>query len=129
MNRNLCAHPAWILNPTISKSCHSCYLVITFHNSKILLSLHFFLIRQFQTFTNLLIGMFGVVIHLLFFFFEISRNYMSIIVTIISNITVLQFYLLGIFVSIIKLLQLILCTGVSTAPQKHQRLLFCQVSS
>ena len=130
MTKNLCAHPAQILNPTISKSCHSCYLVFTFYNSKILLSLHFFLIRQFQTFTNLLIGMFGVVIHFFFFFFfEIGRNYVSIIVTIISNITVLQCHLLWVFVSIRKLLQLILCIGVSTAPQKHQPLLFCQVSS
>ena len=39
MARNLGAHPAWLLNPTISKFWHSSYMVITFHNLKILLSL------------------------------------------------------------------------------------------
>ena len=52
---------------------------------------------------------------------------MSIIVTIISNITVLQFYLLWIFVSIRRFPQLIISIGVLTPHQKHQPLLFCQV--
>ena len=68
---------------------------------------------QFQTFTNLLIGIFGVS-NPTYLFFEIGRNYVSIIVNIISNNTVLQCYLLWIFVSIRKLLQLIVCVGVST---------------
>ena len=41
---------------------------------------------------------------------------MSIIVTIISNITVLQCYLLWIFVSIRRLLQLIVCIVVPAPP-------------
>ena len=36
---NLGVHPAWLLNPTISKFWHTSYMVITFHNLKILLSL------------------------------------------------------------------------------------------
>ena len=39
MTKNLGAHPAWLLNPTISKFWHSSYMVITCHNLKILLSL------------------------------------------------------------------------------------------
>ena len=39
MTKNLGAHPVWLLNPTISKSWHSFYMVITLHNLKILLSL------------------------------------------------------------------------------------------
>ena len=70
---------------------------------------------QFQTFTNLLIGIFGVS-NPTYLFFEIGRNYVSIIVNIISNNTVLQCYLLCIFVSIWRLLQFIVCIGVSTSP-------------
>ena len=115
MTRNLCAHPAYLMNPTISKFCYSSYMVIiTLYNSKILLSLHCFLTPQFQTFTNLLIGIFGV--SNLTFFLRFLRNYVSIIVNIISNNTALQCYLLWIFVSIRRLLQLIVCIGVSTPP-------------
>ena len=39
MNKNLGAHPAWLLNPTISKFWHSSYMVITLYNLKILLSM------------------------------------------------------------------------------------------
>ena len=53
----------------------------------------------------------GLVIPFHFFVWDVS-----IIVTIISNITVLQCYLLWIFVSIRRLLQLIVCIGVSTPP-------------
>ena len=70
MTRNLCVHPAWLMNFTISKFCYSSYMVIiTLYNSKILLSLHYFLTPQFQTFTNLLIGIFGVSNPTFFFFF------------------------------------------------------------
>ena len=94
---HLCAHPA--LNPTISKFYHSSYMVIiTLYNSKILLSLHYFLTPEFQIFTNLLIGFFGVSNPT--YFFEFGRNYVPIIVNIISNNSVLQCYLLWIFVSI-----------------------------
>ena len=125
MTRNLSAHPAQLLNPTISKFCHSSYMVIiTLHNSKILLSLHCFLTPQFQTFTNLITGIFGVrnltFFFFLIFFFEIGRNYLSIIVNTIINITMLQCYLLWIFVSRRRLLQLMVCIGVSpTQPLKN----------
>ena len=89
-------------------------VIITLYNSKILLSLHYFLTPQFQTFTNLLIGIFGVSNLTFFFFLKFLRNYVSIIINIISNNTVLQCYLLWIFVSIRRLLQLIVCIGVST---------------
>ena len=92
-------------------------VIITLYNSKILLSLHYFLTPQFQTFTNLLFGIFGISNPPLFFFFlKFLRNYVSIIVNIISNITVLQCYFLWIFVTIRRLLQLIVCIGVSTPP-------------
>ena len=39
MTRNLGAHPAQLLNPTISKFCYSFYMVITLHSLKELLSL------------------------------------------------------------------------------------------
>ena len=117
MTRNLCAHPAQFLNPIIPKFCYSSYMVIiSLYNSKILLSLHYFLTPQFQTFTNLLTGIFGVR-NPTYFFFEIGRNYVSIIVNIIRN-------LLWIFVSIRRLLQLIVCIRVLTLPQKHHRFFF-----
>ena len=108
------------IEPHNFKICYSSYMVIiTLYNSKILLSLHYFLTPQFQTFTNLLIGIFGVSNLTFFLFFlllRFLRNYVSIIVNIISNNTVLQCYLLWIFVSIRRLLQLIVCIGVSTPP-------------
>ena len=117
MTRNLQAHPAQQLNTTVSKCCYSYYMVIiTLYNSNILLSLNYFLVPQFQTFTNLLIGIFGVSNPTFFFFLKFLRNYVSIIINIISNNTVLQCYLLWIFVSIRRLLQIIVCIGVSTAP-------------
>ena len=109
-----------LLNPTISKFCYSSYMVITtLYNSKLLLSLHYFLTPQFQTFTNLLIRIFGVSNPTAFFFaffLRFLRNCVSIIVNIISNNTVLQCCLLWIFVSIRRLLQLIVCIGISTPP-------------
>ena len=104
-------------------------VIIKIYNSKILLSLHYFLTPQFQTFTNLLIGIFGVS-NPTFFLLRFLINYVSIIVNIISNNTVLQCYSLRIFVSIRRLLQLILCIGVSTPPppQKHNSF-FCKVPS
>ena len=87
------------------------------YNSKILLSLHYFLIPQFQTFTNLLIGIFGDSNPNFFFLLRFLRNHVSIIVNIISNNTVLQCYLLWTFVSIRRLLQLIAYIGVSTPTQ------------
>ena len=78
------------------------------------LILHCYWTPQFQNFTNLPIGIFGVSNPLLFFFcflllfcfvLRFLRNYVSIIVNIISNNTVLMCYLLWIFVSIRRLLQ------------------------
>ena len=40
--KNLGTHPAWLLNPTISKFWHSSYMVITLYNLKILLSVLLF---------------------------------------------------------------------------------------
>ena len=101
MTRNLCDHP----------ELHNFKILLfllygynSLYNSKILLFLHYFLTPQFQTFTK--------IFHL--FLFEIGRNFVSIIVNVISNNTVLQCYLLWIFVSIRRLLQLIVCIGVST---------------
>ena len=102
MTRNLCDHP----------ELHNFKILLfllygynSLYNSKILLFLHYFLTPQFQTFTK--------IFHL--FLFEIGRNFVSIIVNVISNNTVLQCYLLWIFVSIRRLLQLIVCIGVPTA--------------
>ena len=102
MTRNLCDHP----------ELHNFKILLfllygynSLYNSKILLFLHYFLTPQFQTFTR--------IFHL--FLFEIGRNFVSIIVNVISNNTVLQCYLLWIFVSIRRLLQLIVCIGVPTA--------------
>ena len=94
-------------------------VIITLYNSKISLSLHYFLNLQFQTFTNLLIGVFRVTNPAVFFFLRFLRNYVSIVVNVISNNTVLQCYLLWIFVSIRRLLQLIVYIVVSTAPTSH----------
>ena len=112
MTRNLCAHPAWLPDATISKCCYFSYMVFIY-NLKILLSLHYFFTPLFQTFTNLLIGIFGVSNPTFFFYYflEILRKYVSIIVNIISNNTVLQCYLLWIFISVRRILQLIVCMG------------------
>ena len=132
LTRNLCAHPAYLLNPSILKFSIP-PMVITLHKSKILLSLNCFLTRKFQTFTNLLIETFSLVIppifFFFFFFFEIDWSNASVIVTIISNITCLQFYLLRILVPIRRLLQLIVCIGVSIPSWKTSPLLFRQVCS
>ena len=51
-------HSYW--TPQFQKFCYSSLMVIiTLYNSKILLSLHCFLTSQFQTFIDLLIGIFG----------------------------------------------------------------------
>ena len=80
-------------------------VIITLYNSKISLSL--------------LIGVFRVTNPTVLFFLKFLRNYVSIIVNIIGNNTVLQCYLLWIFVSIRRVLQLIVCIGVSTPHLKN----------
>ena len=99
-----------ILNQTISKLCYSFYMVISHSVTKrycyfcITFSLHSFKLLAKYYF---------------FFFFEIGRNYVSIIVNFISNNTCLQCHLLWIFVSIRRLLQLLVCIGVSTPHLKN----------
>ena len=111
------------MNPTVSKFCYFSYMVIiTLYNSNILLCLHYFLTPQSQTFTNLLIRIFGVSNPT--FFMRFLRNYVSIIVGLISNNTVLQCCLLWIFVSIRRLLRFIVCIGVST-PEPWGWFWFC----
>ena len=73
-----------------------------------MLSLHYFLILQFQIFTNLLFGIFGVS----YFFYWDFWNYVSVIV-ILLVIILLQCYLLWIFASR-RRLQVIVCIEVST---------------
>ena len=83
----------------ITRYCYTC-ITFSLHNFKLLA------ICQLE--------FLGLVVPL--FFLRFLRNYVSIMVNIISNNTVLQCYLLWIFVSIRRLLQLIVCIGVSTPP-------------
>ena len=76
-------------------------------------------LNNFKLFPICLLEFLGLVIPRNYFF-EICRNYVSVIITIISNITVLHCYLFWIFVSIRRLLQLIVYIRVSTPSQKHQ---------
>ena len=103
---NFAIPPIWLSSHSITQ--RYCYPCITFslHNFKLLP------ICQLE-FLGLVIHCFFVVF---FVFSRFLRNYVSILVTIISNNTVLQCYLLWIFVSIRRLLQLIVCIGVSTPP-------------
>ena len=118
MARNLCAHlhsywtpqfqnfaipPIWLSSHSITQ--RYCYPCITFslHNFKLLP------ICQLE-FLGLVIHCFFVVF---FVFSRFLRNYVSILVTIISNNTVLQCYLLWIFVSIRRLLQLSVHWGLN----------------
>ena len=80
---------AQLLNPTISKFCHFFYMVIALYSLNILLSLlllSYLTISIFYQPNNW--NSFLLVIPLNFYL-EIGRNYVSIIITIISNIIVL----------------------------------------
>ena len=93
-------------------------VIIILYNSKTLLSPHYFLTPQFQNFTNMLIEIFGVsnptFLFIYFFFFEIFEKLcVDYIQLILLVIILLQCYLLQIFVSIRRLLQLIVCIGVT----------------
>ena len=81
----------------ITRYCYTC-ITFSLHNFKLLA------ICQLE--------FLGLVVPL--FFLRFLRNYVSIIVNIISNNTVLQCYLLWIFVSIRRALQFIVCIGIST---------------
>ena len=79
--QNFIIFPIWLLYPTTSKPWYPCYG---------------FLILQFQNFTNLLpwnCSRLAIALFIFLFFLEIGRNYimsiMSIIITIVSNVTVL----------------------------------------
>ena len=108
--QNFAIPPIWLSSHSITQ--RYCYPCITFslHNFKLLP------ICQLE-FLGLVIP---CVFLLLFFLLRFLRNYVSIIVNIISNNTVLQCYLLWIFVSIRRLLQLIVCIGVSTPPHLNR---------
>ena len=105
--QNFAIPPTWLSSHSITQ--RYCYPCTTF-------SLHNFkLLPKYPT-----------------YFFEIGRNYVSVIVNIISNNTVLQCYFLWIFVSIGRLLQLIVCIGLSTHHLKNvifSFFLFCQAHS
>ena len=74
------------------------HMIIISYSFKALLSILGFLSPQFKNFTNLSPwNFFGLVpnpfyLFIYLFIFEICRNYMSIIITIVSNITVLVSY-------------------------------------
>ena len=93
MTRNLGTPLAWswLSNSVISKFCHFSYMFVIFHNFKALLSLlwlsHPTILPTFHH------GIFSdwksLLIIIIIIFLEIGWNYMSIIITVVSNITVL----------------------------------------
>ena len=122
----------------ISSSC----IATEPHNFKILLFLlysyhHFktqrycypcitFSLQNFKLLPICQLEFLGLVTPLCFFFIFL-RNCVSIIVNIISNNTVLPCYLLWIFVSVRRLLQLIVWIGVSIPPHvKNMTLSFAK---
>ena len=110
--QNFTIPPTWLSSQSVT--IRYCYACITFslHNFKLLP------ICQLE-FLGLVIPLFFVCLFVCLFFgggFRFLRNYVSILVNIISNNAVLQCYLLWIFVLIRRLLQLIVCIGVSTPP-------------
>ena len=127
MTGNLCAHPTQLMNPTISKFCYSSYMVIiTFYNLIFAISalLSHSIISNFyqsasQNFWVSNPTVFFFCFFVFLFFLRFLRNYMSIIVNIIGSSTVLQCYLLWIFVSVRRLHQLIVFIGVSTPTPSH----------
>ena len=105
--QNFAIPPTWLSSHSITQRyCHPC-ITFSLHNFKHLP------IWQLEFLTLVIPLFFGG------FFWRFLRNYVSIVVNIISNNTVLQFYLLWIFVSI-RFLQLIVCIGVST-PSRHPK--------
>ena len=102
--QNFAIPPTWLSSHSITQ--RYCYPCITF-------SLH-----NFKLLPICQLELLGLVIHcflvcLFVCFLRFLRNYVSVIVKIISDNTVLQCYLLWIFV-LRRLLQLIVCIGVST---------------
>ena len=124
MTRNPGTPPAWswLSNSTILKFCHLSYMVIISHNFKALPSLLWLSRLAISKFCQPSIMEFFQIddpsfYFFLLFFLEIGRNYimsiMSVIITIVSNITVLVsqnivffgFLCLWAMVSIRRLLQ------------------------
>ena len=99
--QNFAIPPIWLSSRSVTQ--RYCYPCITF-------SLH-----NFKLLPICQLKFLGLVIHCFFgvFFGDFWETMCFIIVNIISNNTVLQCYLLWIFVSI-RLLQLIVCIGIST---------------
>ena len=90
MTRDVGVHPAQLLKLTVSKFSHSFYMVITLQNLKLLISLLFLSHSTLSKFYQLAIwNLFALVIKFFFFFLEIIRNYASIIITTINNISLL----------------------------------------
>ena len=79
VNRNPGAHPAWLLKTTISKFCYSFYTFITLQNLKVFLSVlllsHSTISKLYQL-ANLV-------------FLDVGRRYVSMVITVIYNITLL----------------------------------------
>ena len=90
MTRDVGVHPVQLLKPTVSKFSHSFYMVITLQNLKLLISLLFLSHSTISKFYQLAIwNLFALVIKIFFFVLEIIRNYASIIITMINNISLL----------------------------------------
>ena len=105
--QNFTIPPTWLSSHSITqKYCYPC-IIFSLHNFKLLP------ICQLE-FLGLATPLW--LVFLLVFFLRFLRNCVSIIVNIVSNNTVLPCYLLWIFVSIRRLLQIIACIGVSTPP-------------
>ena len=115
--QNFAIPPTWLSSHFITQRyCYPC-IAFSLHNFKLLP------ICQSE-FLGLVILFFCCCF---FVFLRFLRNYVSIIVNIVSNNSVLQCYLLWIFVSIRRLLQLIVCIGISTPP--HSTGCYCFVFS
>ena len=100
--QNFAIPPTWLSSHSITQ--RYCYPCITFslHNFKLLPICHLEFLRL-------------VILLFFIFFLRFLRN-LSIIVNITTNNTELQCYLLWIFLPIRRLLQFIVCIGVSTPP-------------
>ena len=104
-------------------------VIITLHDSKILLSLHYFLTPQFENFTNLLIGILGVSNPT--FFLRFLRKYVTILVSIsnISNNTVTMLFALDICVNKKAVPTHSVHWDLNPSPPQKHDPFFCQLSS
>ena len=86
--RNLGAHPSQLQNSIYSKLCYSSYMVVTSNNFKCCYRCYCFLTHKFKILPTYHIEFFCFSSPT-FFFLQIGRNYVSILTTIITNVTVL----------------------------------------